>query len=422
MLQIIQEVKEIFQNFIGDEEQSVMLIEDTLEEAPLLLKTYNILEEDEESPDIYLSFGDDFQDTRHYVEAVIERQREQLEQVNAELEKLDRPTLELFPENVLERNSASQNRLKELFRHIRKISEPERRVIWLFYPLKDVAREEVYADLFEYIARAVAADETGNTKLIVRDTPSRLLKERLECAPNNVKVFCYRPELDFQSVLKKTEELAKDKNAPAEERIQSVMLMAGVDVAEKRFDDALVKNERVLSHYRKTKQKQNESVVQNNIGDIHYIQGQYPEAQLNYEKAVTIAVEEKSQPLVLYQSINLGNSLFMQEKYDEAFVYYDSAEKLAEVNKILIQQIQALERIGDTKRAQSELDEAIEIYNKAADLCRENKYKLGLMSVLERLAAAYEENEDEEKHQETQKELEQVKDDLREIDPHLVKD
>lgn len=422
MLQIIQEVKEIFQNFIGDEEQSVMIIEDSLEEAPLLLKTYNVLEEDEESFDVFLSFGDDFQDTRRYVETAIERQREQLEEVNAELEKRDQPKRESIPEDVLERSSASQNRLRELFRHIRKISEPERRVIWLFYPLKDVAREEAYADLFEYAARAVAADETGDTKLIIRDTPSRLLKARLECAPDNPKVFCYRPELDFQSVLKKTEELSKDKNAPAEERVQSILLMAGVDVAEKRFDDALGKNERVLKHYKKTKQKQNESLVQNNIGDLYYIQGQYPEAQLNYEKAITIAVAEESQPLVLYQSMNLGNSLFMQEKYDDAFVYYDSAEKLAVANKILIQQIQALERMGDTKRAQGELEEAIEIYNKAADLCRENKYTLGLMSVLERLAAVHEENGDDEQHRETQKELEEVKDDLRKIDPHLVKD
>jgi tetratricopeptide (TPR) repeat protein len=216
------------------------------------------------------------------------------------------------------------------------------------------------------------------------------------------------------------EERAKSPDAPVEEKVQAVMLSAGMDVAEKRYDDALTKNLRVLDHYKKTGQKQNESVVQNNIGDIYYLQGDYPAAQENYEKAITIAVEEESQPMVMYQGINAGNALFMQQKYDEAFVYYDSSEKLADINKVLPQRIQAMERMGDTRRAQGQTDEAIEIYEKAADICRENKYTLGLRGVLERLCEVHAERRDQEKYDVCKEEFDRATEELKEIDPHLV--
>lgn len=431
MQQIIQEVVDTLQKFINHEEQSVMLIEADAQEAPLLLKSFGIVEEDDASPDIFVSLGDDFLDTRRYVELAIERQREQIEVLNIELAKINKPSLEEIPAELFERNKPSQIRLLELFQHIRKIVEPDRQLIWVFYPLTDIVaeKEDFFLNLFEEITVKIMRGELANTKIILRDTPSFLLRKKFDCETekedvftNNPQVSCYRPKLDFPSILEKMEKQAKNKDLPPEERVQSVMMLAGVDVAEKRYDEALSKNTQVLKHYQKTKQKQNESVVHNNIGDIYYLQSDYPEAQKNYEKAINIAVAEKSQPLVIYQSINLGNSLFMQKNYDEAFPYYESSEKLAEMNKVLPQRVQALERMGDTKRAQGETDEAIEIYEKAADICRENKYDLGLKGILERLCEVHAEKSDQEKHDKCKDELEKIKNDLRKIDPHLVED
>jgi len=182
----------------------------------------------------------------------------------------------------------------------------------------------------------------------------------------------------------------------------------------------LAKNRKVLEHYQRTKQRQNESVIHNSIGDIYYLQGQFPEAQKSYETAVTIAVEEKSQPLVLYQSMNLGNALFMQQKFDEALVYYESAEQLAEANDILVQQIPAIERIGETKAAQEKLDEAIEVLETGADICREEKYQLGLKRLLELLANVYERKGDNDEKERALAEMNEAKAELAAIDPHYA--
>ena len=420
MQHIVQEVVETIKDFVGHGEQSVMLIEAVTDEAPLLLKCFDIVEQDELIPDIFLMHGDEFQDTRRFVETVIERQREQIEGVNEALEKRGDEQIAEIPPVLFERNAPSVERLIALFQHMRLIVEPERQIIWIFFPLADIERQDFYANLFTPLAQKIISGELGGTKLIVRDTPLNNLKENLNCDEKNLEVFCYRPQLDFASIVQKIENRAKDPNAPMEEKMQSLLLTAGMDVAEKRYDDALSKNEQALAFYRQKKLKQNESVVQCSIGDIYYVQAKYPEAQANYEKAIMISVEEKSQPMVLYQSINLGNALFMQEKYDEAFTYYDSAEKLADANKVFMQRVQALELMGDTRRKQKQLDEAVKIYNKAADLCRENKFALGLKNVLERLCEVYAEQREQEKYDECKAELEATKAELNRVAPQIA--
>ena len=64
MQHIVQEVVETLKTFVGHGEQSVMLIEAATDEAPLLLKCFDIVERDELSNDIFLMHGDEFQDTR----------------------------------------------------------------------------------------------------------------------------------------------------------------------------------------------------------------------------------------------------------------------------------------------------------------------------------------------------------------------
>ena len=424
MRHVIQEIVDVLESFINHEAQSVMIVEAQSEEAALLLKTFGMVEESETSPDIFLTFVDDFKDTRRFVENILEHQREQIEQLNVELEKKGEEPIPQIPEKLFGRDRSAKSRLLRLFAHIRKVVDPERQVIWVFYPMTDVKKEDRYLKLFSAISNNIAKGKLANTKLIIRDTPSKLLKAHFGIDDEEPKpeFTWYRPKLDFDSVMKKIEEQADSDDAPEEEKMQSIMLMAGVDVAEKKYDKALDKNQKVLRYYKKTKQKQNESIVRNNIGDIHYLQGDFPEAEKNYDKAINIAVEEKSQPLVLYQSINLGNSLFMQERYDEAFIYYDSAEKLADVNKILNQRIHAMERMGRTKHASGDLDESLAIYEKAADICREEGYKLGLRNILDGLIELHADREDAKSRRACRKEFDQVTKELEDIEPNLVQE
>ena len=418
MQHIIDEIKATFVEFLDDDDKPLMLVETSANDSMLLLKTLDMLEEDERSPDIFMTYLEDFSGSRGYVDDLFENQAEQLEAVNKELANREEPTLEEFPPELFERTLTNHERLVGMVSHVRKIVEPDRKLVLTFFPLNEPDEGEAFANLLRYLSVDLFDEKIERTKLIARDTLNSELKQTLD--PFKSKIFYYKPDIDLQSILKKIEEQTRNKSAPPDERAQNLMLLAGADIAEKKFDSALAKNESVLKYFENTKQKENQSLAHNNIGDIHYLKGDFPLAQRSYENAVSIAIDEKSQPLVIYQSINLGNSLFMQNKFDEALIYYESSEKLSELNQIVMQRVQALERIGDSKKAQGEIDAAIQAWEKAAEVCRENGYKIGIVSVLEKLAQAYEEEGDSHKRHKNLKELEDTKNEIREVEPAML--
>lgn len=418
MQHIIEEIKENFQNFLSDEEKTVLLVEAAAEEGLLILKTLDMLEEDETSPDIFAALTAGFTDARSYVDALFELQSIQIEAVNLKLAEDGEPILEEFPPELSNRRIVNHDRLIGIAAHVRKIVPPERKVIWVFFPLEETANEDAYANLMRYLAFEVCDGKIENTKLIIRDTPTLAIGARM--LEKEEQTAHYQPNLGTESLFEKIEAQTKNPDAPPDERAQSMMLMAGVDIAEKRFDRALQRNETVLTYFEKSGQKQKQSVVHNNIGDIYYLQGDFPTAQKRYEQAVDISIDEDSQPMMIYQSINVGNALFMQKKYDEALIYYDSAAKLAKINKALQQEIQALERVGDTQKAQSEIEKAIETWENTAEICREAQYKMGLIGILEKLNAAYEEIDENDKRRAIEPELAEAKEEIGAIEPALL--
>jgi len=419
MQHIIDDIKENLRNFIDEGAKTVLLIEAKAEESLLLLKTLSALEDDELSPDIFSSHTDSFTDARNYIDGLFENQKLQIESVNEALAERGEPLLEDFPAELANRSILNHDRLIGIASHVRRIVQPERKVIWVFFPLEEVEHEEAYAGLLRYLAFGVFDENIEGTKLIIRDTPAFAVKAKLLLQEEQVSF--YRPGLDLDSIIEKIDKQCTNPQAPPDERAQSAMLMAGVDVAEKRFDEALRRNQEALEYFETSRQKQKQSVVHNNVGDIYYIQGDYAESQKHYEKAVDIAVDEEAQPLLIYQSMNLGNALFMQQKYDEALIYYDSSAKLAAINKALPQQIQALQRVGDTDKALGDTEKAVAIWIGAADICRENGYKIGLVETLERLDPAYDEIGEIDKRRENWRELEEARGEIREIEPELLK-
>jgi tetratricopeptide (TPR) repeat protein len=154
---------------------------------------------------------------------------------------------------------------------------------------------------------------------------------------------------------------------------------------------ALARNLELLGYFRSVGRRQEQAIVMSNIGDLHYIQEKFNEAQTWYERAISLSLDLKSQPLVLYQSLNLGNAMFAQNRFADALVYYDSSEQLARVSNQPRDQIQALEQMGLANHRMGRQAEAAENWEKAVELSRELKFKEGQRANLERLRDLYQE-------------------------------
>lgn len=388
MKSIIGEIQAKFQNFIEDKRASLLLVCCEPEHSPLLLKSIDAIEQDPELPDVFLTFGHPFDTLDVYVKELIGALRKQVAEVNEELTKRGDSPLALPPPELEDESLLPAMRLVKALYFVRSIVPETRRVIWIIFPL-EIHESDQYLETVDLIYSKLEDPSLQTTKLIVRDSEiSPILTPSLA---DQERVTLYQPKLDPASLEKKLTEKANDPRVPAEEQAQMHMMLAGMDVANRRYDVALARNLELLGYFSHTGQQHHQSIVLNNIGDLHYLQRRFAEAQSFYQRAVSLSVTLGSQPLVLYQSMNLGNSLFTQGKFTDALTYYTVAEQLAQASSAPIQQVQALGQTGVTNYELGKLNEAAEAWEKAVELSRKLQYEDGLKTNLERLQKVYDE-------------------------------
>jgi len=391
MRSIIEDIQSEFRRFIDGRKENLLIISCEPQDSALLLKGLEALDDDPESLDIFLTFGHPFNDSGQYVREIPPTISQELAEVNEELVKRGEPVLPPPPEEMMNESQEPSIRLVGLMRYVESLVTDKRRVIWVIYPL-EVGDRAAYSQLISYVDNEVKTESLRITKLIVRDSVTApILVRGLEGQPN-VKV--YRPELDPESFEKKLNEKANDPSIPAEEQAQLHMMLAGFDVAYQRYDMALARNLELLGYFRHIGEQHQQSLVMNNIGDLHYMRKNFKEAQIWYERAINLSVGLKSEPLVLYQSYNLGNALLMQNRFTDALVYYNAMEQLARASNLPVQQIQALEQMGTANYRMGKSSEAAESWEKAVQMSRELKFVEGQRANLEHLRDLYQELRD----------------------------
>jgi tetratricopeptide (TPR) repeat protein len=386
MRSIVQDIQSEFRRFIDSKRETLMIISCEPEHSALLLKSIEALDDDPESLDIFFIFGHQFADAERYVREILPTINLQLTNVNKELDKRGDPALPPLPPGLMDESQKPPIRLAGLMRYVESLVTDERHVIWALCPL-EIGDPSAYYRLIGYINDELKPASLPKTKLIARDSvTSPILEKRLADQPN-VKI--YRPGLDPESFEKKLNEKANDPQVPMEEHAQLQMMLAGYDVANQRYDMALARNLELSDYFGYTGQKHQQAIVLNNIGDLHYTQKKFKEAQTWYERAINISVKLESEPLVLYQSFNLGNALLMQNRFADALVYYNAMEQLAGATNLPIQQIQALEQMGMANYRMGKTTEAGQHWEKAVELSRDLNFEEGQRTNLMHLQELY---------------------------------
>lgn len=388
MRSIMQDIQSEFQRFVDSRTENLLIVPCEPDHSALLFKVLEALDDDPESLDIFLIFGHLFTDPGQYVREIPPIISIQLAGVNQELVKRGELALPTPPTELTDESQKPSPRLVGLMRYVESLVKDERRVIWVFFPL-EIDAANPYAELVNYVYDELKTGSLRITKLIVRDGAISPKLERSLGGQPNVKI--YRPELDPESLEKKLNEKANDPRLPMEEHAQIQMMLAGFDVAHQRYDMALARNLELADYFGSAGQRHQQAIVLNNIGDLHYTQNKFREAQTWYERAINISVGLKSEPLVMYQSFNLGNALLMQNSFADALIYYGAMEQLARASNLPVQQIQALEQMGTANYRMGKPAEAAEHWEKAVELSRGLKFEEGERTNLERLRDLYRE-------------------------------
>jgi tetratricopeptide (TPR) repeat protein len=383
---LLRRIRGILRDFIGGTTHTVLVLACEPEQSAVPLKCLDGLEQDPTEPAIFLTFGEPFAGLAAFAAQVTASVRQQSEEVSSALAKQKQPPLTPFPEELRESSVPPKERIAGAFRYARKLVPEDTPIVWIVYPL-EVSKPDEYLALVRFLRGLLDDPALPRTRLILRDGVARPM-----LAPHfqeDVKVHVYQPRLGPAAMEQQLTAEANNPFLPAEERAGNHLLLAGIDVAHKRYDQAMARNLELAGYFEGKGQRTQQSMVLNNIGDLHYTQQRFPQAQEWYERAITLAVALKAQMLVLYQSINLGNALLAQGKNEEALGYYEAAAKLGEVSRAPLYQIQALEQLGVVQRRLRRNDEAAAAWEKTAELGGRIRYETARRSALGRLRQLY---------------------------------
>ncbi len=416
---LLQEIQEVFEDFLSNDEEPIMVLDCSNESAGWVLKTIETIDNQTDNYDVFLNFGHEFDNSNNYFELIISQLKDQIVFINSELSKKEQKTYIEFTEIVDDKKYRPEQRFWAAIEHLREFIEDERQINWLLFPMQNLSENDFFAD-FSYLIKKIQESKISGSKFIIRETESKFFTEKFK---KDKDFTFYSPKVDMDTISESMERQAKSSESTPDEKAQAQMLLAGIDISNKDFDKANKRNIVAHKHFVDSNQKMQQSVTLNNMGDLFYCQQKYVDAEKHYERAVKVALAEKSQPLMIYQCFNLGNSLYMQQKLDEAFIYYESSKKLAEVNQVLIHEIKAVEMMGVVKYDQNLIDEAVKIWEEGCNTCRKNKYKLGIIPLLERLIEVFKadgEKPNKKNEQMCKSELKSAKAFISEYYPDLV--
>ena len=194
-------------------------------------------------------------------------------------------------------------------------------------------------------------------------------------------------EVDF-STPALTDALAREASNPSlplEQRMLSMMQLAGIDFAHQRHTDARQKFAVLFNYYSKPAQPSMQAICLHGAGESLVTTGQPEEGKKFFERALQCCMQDDHSHgpmLIVLQS--LIRVCFMLERYPEAESYAKSGASLAAglLNPVLYAHLEELR--GDAQRAQGK-NEAIETYEHARKLSRKYEQFGTWKSVLDKL-------------------------------------
>jgi tetratricopeptide (TPR) repeat protein len=391
-------------SFLEQRDDLVLVVRCPGLESAYILKILQSID-DGSASDVFWVFAENFSEPGEYTDRVVKAFQQKHDAVCELMRKEGRAPWPGVPASVLDARQPPVQRLRELMIYARSLlpAPDGHLLVWVLFPL-EIAPGPAYARLIgELLRHDYPFPWCHHMRIILRDDAADpALTRGLDQTPH--LSWC-APDLSQQAMEKSLEEEAADEDLPLPQRLQSLLVLAGLDYAHRRYAAALDKYQLLLRFHTATENHVLSGLVLNGIGEVYERQGDQLKAQSYYESALTPADKAKAYPLLLNITLNLANLKLAQKKWKEAETYYDAAEKFAAAQLIPQVKIQSLENRGFCQYQQGNIKGALECWTAGATLARSVDEKALLTSILQRLRDHYDKVGDRRQRKEIESEL-----------------
>jgi len=355
-----------------------------------LVSTLDGIEQDD-SPDAFWVFTEPFESTSQYVNAVVESFRVRYVMLAPELQKAGFDVPSALPREAVDPRRPAVDRLRALLVFARSLIddlETTRLVVGLL-PSKIAQPLEFAQLILALVEHQLPEPWCHHMRILVREEAYK--SPLSESVRTLVAAEFYAPDMGQDAVQGSLEEEAFNAELPLPQRMQSLLLLAGMDLAYQRFPQASKKYGLLARYHGAVGPKPLHALSLNGIGEVFDRLGNKREARRYYELALVPAVQAEDPASLINITGNLGNLHRLDENWRDAFGYYEGLALLAKAVGNDELRLRSLEQMGFCRYKLGDVKGAWEHWNAGVILAREAASKEHLLDCLERIHGLFKE-------------------------------
>jgi tetratricopeptide (TPR) repeat protein len=359
--------------------------------------------------DVFWLFADPFENPNQYVKAIVTAFQTQYKVLAPELLKEGSQVPADVPPEILNERRPPTDRLRDLLLFARSLIddlEATRLVVGLLP--SEIRNHLAYTQLvIALAAHEMPVPWCHHMRIIVREDASQaLLFQHAQAMPHT---DFYAPDLGQEAVQGSLAEEANDASLPLPQRMQALLLLAGMDLSYRRLQPASEKFVLLAKYYKVVGPQPLYAMSLYGLGQVFERAGNKPEAQRFYEKALVPALAAQDPASLINITMSLAALHLEAKHWSEAFEYYLGLSGLAKATVSPELQLRSLEQMGYCRYKLGDYKGAWQNWNAGVTLARGVNSREHLLDCLQRIRDLYKEGRMSAKRNEIEPEIAELK-------------
>jgi len=366
MRKLFDNVRMEVETFIEQRDRLTLLAQLGPREHIAVCKVLESMEEGA-SPHVFTLFSQPFSQPEAYVSALVEACSLRHQQLQSAVAAEGGDAYPAFPQHLLDPKQAPELRLRELLVFTRSlIGDVNEQLLVVGFLPYEITDSAAYASLLSAVlAHTFPVPWCHHMRFVVRET---LTEPLLAGTLAPARTRRYAPDLSDAAVEQALEGEVDDSSAPIALRMQSLMVLAGMDSSHRRTEQALEKYQLLAEYHCGLGQLPALALALNGMGEACAIAGRTQEARGHFERALTPAIDAQDVPTLTNITYNLARLHQSQQEWQVASEYYAGLSTLARASLNAALQVICHEQQGVCLRELGQPDRALEEWRSGATL------------------------------------------------------
>lgn len=368
MRKLFEDLRTRVDAFVEQRDDLALIVSAGPREHVALTKVLETMDEGA-SRHVFWIFTEPFSTATQYAGAIGKRAQLRYDALTAALDSEAAARFPMFPAAVLDAGRPAEQRLRELLLFARSLlpNLDEQHLVAAFLP-QTIDHVDGYARLFDaLLEHRFPFPWCHHIRVVLRDDPA---KPALASKPVRRRTRLYSPDLSDTALERALEAEANAVGAPIEQRMQALLVLAGIDSSHRRTPAALEKYELLANYHCKLGNLPALALALNGMGEACAIAERSDEARRHFERALTPAIDAQDLPTLTSITFNLARLHQDQRAWALAIEYYDGLSTLAKASLNASLQLICHEQRGICQHESGQVDRALEEW-RAGDVLSE---------------------------------------------------